>query len=179
MTTHAGITTVEGVAECWSAAVEAAAAGALRVMHPPDPSPARYVSISTDGHYGCAVTDAGDAVCWESGSNVVAPPDPPPGRYVSVSDGGHHTCALTEAGEVVCWGWNNRGQTDAPPGRYAAISAGEFHTCALTMAGEAVCWGRIHSDAPAGRYAAISTGWSENGGSACALTEAGEGGLLG
>ena len=174
-----GITTVEGVAECWSAAVEAAAAGALRVMHPPDPSPARYVSISTDGHYGCAVTDAGDAVCWESESNVVAPPDPPPGRYVSVSDGGHHTCALTEAGEVVCWGWNNRGQTDAPPGRYAAISAGEFHTCALTMAGEAVCWGRIHSDAPAGRYAAISTGWSENGGSACALTEAGRGGLLG
>ena len=171
---HACAITVGGFAECWASGIDAAAYGALSVMRPPDPAPARYVAISTNGYYACVVTDAGEAVCWEAERNVTAPPDPSPGRYVAVSDGTGHTCALTEAGEAVCWGWNNHGQTNVPPGQYTAISAGEFHTCALTEAGEAVCWGRIFPSAPEGTYTAVSTGWYEYGGSACALTEAGE-----
>ena len=168
---HTCAITLDGAAECWSSEVDV---GALDVMHPPDPSPARYAAISTDGPYGCAVTDAGDLACWESERNVTPSPDPAPGPYVSVSDGTSHTCALTEAGEAVCWGLTNHGQTHVPPGEYTAISAGEFHTCALTVTGEAVCWGAIYADAPAGRYAALSAGSPETGGTACALTYAGE-----
>ena len=92
--------------------------------------------------HACALTDSGEAVCWEALHNKSAPPDPPPGRYVAVSDGPFHTCALTDAGEAACWGWNNHGQADVPAGRYTAIAAGYFETCALTESGEAVCWGR-------------------------------------
>ena len=144
------------------------------VMNPPDPSSGAYKAISTYGGYACALTEAGEPVCWESIRNVLPPPDPPPGRYMEVSDGHSHTCALTEAGEAVCWGWNNWGQAEAPPGRYTAISAGEYHTCALTTAGEAVCWGLIRGRPPEGQYKAISTGPSDLGGTACALTESGD-----
>ncbi len=162
--------TTGGLAECWTSGHDAMATGTLRVMRPPDPSPARYVAISSDGDYGCAVTDAGDLHCWESEPNVAAPPDPAPGRYVSVSDGGHHTCALTEAGEVVCWGLNNFGQADAPTGRYTSLSSGELHSCALAETGEPVCWG-LYGRLPEASYAAVIAG----GRSSCALTEAGEG----
>ena len=169
-----GITT-EGSADCWSSGIDAALFGEMNVMMPPEPAPRRYVAISTGPAYGCALTDADEAICWGSQPNVLAPPDPPPGPYVAVSDERSHTCALTEGGDAVCWGWNNQGQGDVPPGRYTAISAGELHTCALTRAGEAVCWGASYVAPPEGRYTAIQTGWSvDDGGEACALTEAGE-----
>ena len=166
--------TAEGKAECRASETPALIYGTLSVMRPPDPSPARYVAISTGGDIGCAVTDAGRIACWEAERNFIARPDPPPGRYVAVSDGTNHTCGLTDAGEAVCWGWNNHGQAEVPPGRYAAISAGEFHTCALTEAGgEAVCWGLISAGPPAGRYVAIGAGGDGYSPSACALTDAG------
>ena len=150
----------------------APAPGQLFVMNPPAPPSGAYKAISARGGYGCALTEAGEPVCWKSVRNVLLPPDPPLGRYLALSDGHSHTCALTEAGEAACWGWNNWGQTEVPAGRYTAISAGGHHTCALTTAGEAVCWGLIPGHPPEGQYKAISTSWSiEGGGTACALTE--------
>ena len=145
-------------------------------MRPPDPAPSRYIAISNGSGYGCALTDAGKAVCWGSQRNVLPPPDPPPGPYVSVSDGRNHTCALTEDAEAICWGWNNHGQASVPTGRYAAISAGEQHTCALTDVGEVVCWGAIYDRTPEGRYTAIHTkwNWADSSHTTCALTDVGE-----
>ena len=185
--------TPDGVVECRAADDFARAYGAFNVMEPPDVSPARYVAISTAaisreadaGAYtevfgcgnnqpvdlcpdedvmACALTDAGEAVCWRSVQHKTAPPDPQPGRYVAVSDGGYHTCALTEEGAVVCWGWNNFGQAGTPSGRYTAVSAGKFHTCALAEGGELVCWGMI-DEPPAGTFTALS----ESETSTCAL----------
>ena len=185
--------TADGLAECRTVGAFARAYGAFDVVDPPDVPPARYVSISmtavsreADAEayaevYGCgnnhpvdlcpdsdvvacALTDAGEAVCWRSIHNKTAPPDPQPGRYVAVSDGGYHTCALTEEGAVVCWGWNNFGQAGTPSGRYTAVSAGKFHTCALAEGGELVCWGLI-DEPPAGTFTALS----ESEASTCAL----------
>ena len=185
--------TADGLAECRTVGAFARAYGAFDVVDPPDVPPARYVSISmtavsreADAEayaevYGCgnnhpvdlcpdsdvvacALTDAGEAVCWRSVQHKTAPPDPQPGRYVAVSDGGYHTCALTEEGAVVCWGWNNFGQAGTPSGRYTAVSAGKFHTCALAEGGELVCWGLI-DEPPAGTFTALS----ESETSTCAL----------
>ncbi len=184
--------TPDGLAECRTVGAFALAYGAFDVVDPPDVSPARYVAISmtevfreADAEayaevYGCgrnepvdlcpdtdvvacALTDAGEAVCWRSIHNKAAPPDPQPGRYVAVSDGGYHTCALTEEGAVICWGWNNFGQAGSPSGRYTAVSAGKFHTCAVAEDGELVCWGLI-DEPPDGKYTALS----ESEASACA-----------
>ena len=93
--------------DSWTGIDEAEIWGELSVMTTPDPSPGRYIRMSSSGDYTCALTQAGEPVCWEAVRNVVPPPHPPPGRYVAVSDGRDHTCALTDAGEAVCWGWNN------------------------------------------------------------------------
>ena len=162
--------TPDGGARCWVTGFDALMTGQLNVWRPPDPAPARYLSISTDGSYACALSDAGDVACWAPERNVVAPPDPPPGRYVAVSDGVDHTCALTEAGEIVCWGWNNESQIDAPPGRYTAISVGEYSECALTVAGEVVCRYPPYPGARDVRHIAVSRGHFQT----CALTESGE-----
>ncbi|MCY4391636.1 MAG: RCC1 domain-containing protein [Chloroflexi bacterium] len=162
-------------------------------MTPPRLTTDRYAAISNSGGRACAITETGEALCWEAVPNVLLPPDPQPGPYVAVSDGRNHTCALTEAGQAVCWGWNNWGQSEAPPGRYTAITAGDSRTCALTEAGDEVCRGDFPSspvhmgyvtcaltdtgeavcrgtDAPTGQYTALAVGWQH----ACALDEAGE-----
>ena len=80
------------------------------------PASADYAAISAGLETACALTAAGEAVCWRSVENKTTAP--PSGRYVAVSDGPEHTCALTGDGEAACWGWNTFGQTEAPPGRY-------------------------------------------------------------
>ena len=141
----------------------------------------RYTAVSQGRNHGCAITDAGAAVC-ASGDRTFAgtlttmhPPDPSPERYAAISVGGEAACALTEAGRAVCWRAVDVKveRPDPPPGRYVAVSDGHGHTCALTDAGEAVCWGRNNygqADVPPGRYIAISAGFADT----CAVTDAGE-----
>ena len=108
---------------------------------PPLKDTAKYAAISADGEHLCAITTAGDAVCW--GYNDHGQVDAPAGKYAAISAGWGHSCAITTAGDAVCWGDNWAGQVDAPAGKYAAISAGGSHSCAITTAGDAVCWGPV------------------------------------
>ena len=147
-------------------------------MSPPAPErDRRYVAVDVGGAYACAVTDTGEAVCWEGVANKVARPAPDSGRYVAVSDGYGHTCGLAADGEAVCWGWNTSGSRMFPAGRYAGISAGDASTCALTEAAGAVCWFPNRLD-PQSRnewiapphYTAVGT----SGYDTCLLTDAGD-----
>lgn len=83
------------------------------------------VSISAGSRHTCAVTSAGELVCWgqstwgQLGISPLSSPSVPvlvnggalTGKTVlSVSAGGAHTCAVTAPGALACWGWNDNGR---------------------------------------------------------------------
>lgn len=145
--------------------------------YPPvaEPPPGPFEAISV-GHRGaCALTPAGEAVCWgENGDGL----EPVAGRYTAISTTPTYTAALTEEGEIAWWGAPERWLPDFPSGRYAAISAASGHSCALTEEGRVVCRGSSFPGEPdAGPFASISAGGHWIGNSTpgvCALTPAGE-----
>jgi len=124
-------------------------------------------AISAGGSHSCALTAAGEVMCWgwnaygQLGNGTVEGSAWPvlvsglAGTTSAISAGSAHTCALDAAGGARCWGYNHSGQlgdgttTDrsTPTGvlglgdGVAAISAGQTHTCARTSAGGAKCWG--------------------------------------
>jgi hypothetical protein len=137
------------------------------------PPSGTFTSVSAGGSHTCALTVAGEAVCWGSDSYGQSTAPANGLTYQEISAGGAHTCALTTAGEAVCWGYDDSGQTMPPANglTYQTISAGDAYTCALTLAGEAVCWGSAPS-LPINAYQSIvATGYY---GPTCALTLAGK-----
>ena len=135
----------------------------------PDAPSGRYAAISVGGGTACALTEAGEAVCWDivSGEEWSAPP----GRYRALTTRDDLTCAVTDEGGIVCWtgdgapvpeNWGDPSR-DAPPGRYTALAMTTGYACTLTEAGEAVCWKEIDwfemPDPPPGRYVAINMGY--------------------
>jgi len=121
-------------------------------------------AASRDSH-SCAVTQAGNALCWgrnhrgQLGNNSTTDRTVPTevsgsGRYVAVGVGEYFSCALTEFGGARCWGDNAFGQLGdgtsaarsipAPVSgtRYfTAMAVGESFACALDGQGHAWCWG--------------------------------------
>ena len=153
--------------------------GGRKRMIPPDPSPDRFVSITSgaatanDDAYACALTATGRTYCWRNEDNKLERPQPPVGGYVGVADGYGHTCGLTADSGIDCWGWNNYGQADAPDGQFKAVSAGYSSSCAVTLEGRLVCWGSIWTDQsshplglPETRYQSVAVGYT----GVCALT---------
>jgi alpha-tubulin suppressor-like RCC1 family protein len=124
-------------------------------------------AITAGGDHACALTNAGDVLCWGNNGNGQlgngtttdhAAPVTVNGlssSVIAITAGGDHTCALTSIGSVLCWGLNFYGQlgdstnTDrATPtaviglsSGMAAIASGGNHTCALTNTGGVLCWG--------------------------------------
>ncbi len=158
-----------------------------------------YTAITVGTSHACALTEDGEAICWDTRSGDVW--DTPPGPYTSIEAVGEDTCALTAGGAIACWpaggGPFREGRPDpsrdAPQGRYQAFSwasdeyyiAGVTHACAVTDGGEAVCWtsqeGESPSwdelalpDLPPEEYTAIDVryaffGWAQESLTVCAL----------
>jgi len=80
------------------------------------------VSISSGGDFNCALTQAGDVMCW--GTNYSGQlgigkefnnSDYPEkikelSNILSISSGSNYACALTKDGAIYCWGDNDFGQ---------------------------------------------------------------------
>lgn len=124
-------------------------------------------SISAGMSHTCAITTAGDALCWGSNSNgqigdgtyTHAPtPVTVPGlekKTASIGPASASTCATTIDGAAYCWGNNNTGQlgdgtlthhlTPNPvtglTSGVVATGGGNNHSCALHSNGSVSCWG--------------------------------------
>jgi alpha-tubulin suppressor-like RCC1 family protein len=115
-------------------------------------------SISTGGSRNCAVTVAGDVLCWgrypPDGHLTPEVVDGLPGPVSLVATGEWRTCAFTRAGNSYCWGDNSDGalgdgtliNRNSPVAVNAlesviSIAVGSFHSCAVTTAGIGKCWG--------------------------------------
>lgn len=130
----------------------------------------QFAAVEAGYFHTCALSTAGRAYCWGSGSYgrlgnggtstqrtpvAVAPPEgePDPLTFASISGGYEFTCGLTIAGKAYCWGRDNAGQ----------LGNGELENQVKPVAVE---------DTPDGatKYASIATGSSHT----CALSTAGK-----
>ena len=180
--------TTAGV-QCWGLIYADTAVSRSEQAHPVTvmQNAADLVQIATSGYHTCALTAAGQVMCWggndggqlgngQSGLGkhsttpvyVVAGKDSstPLTGIVQIADGGRHTCALTAAGEVMCWGWGDRGElgfklidrwsgttsnvpltvktADGKPlSNVVQVTAATrgYHSCALLATGKVMCWG--------------------------------------
>ncbi|MYA52164.1 MAG: hypothetical protein F4X89_01585, partial [Dehalococcoidia bacterium] len=164
-----------------------------------DGPPGVYTDITVGAAHACALTEDGEAVCWDIERGTVW--DTPSGTYTFIEAKGAGTCAITDEGAIVCWASGGgpipEGEADpskdAPPGRYATIGwdtayFGSYF-CALTVEGEAVCWvagddSPTPSEPPAGVFTSIGVwssasffpagGWEHRRRIACATADRGE-----
>jgi alpha-tubulin suppressor-like RCC1 family protein len=118
------------------------------------------VGISVGKTHSCALTQAGDVVCWGKGLDGTGTDHGPQridvgAKATAIASGSSHACALTDAGAARCWGlgeWGRLGYGDGEsrvaPGtdvdvgaKITALSAGHGYTCAVTESSALRCWG--------------------------------------
>ena len=158
--------------------------------------PGTYTDITVGSTHACALTEDGEAVCWDIEGGEVW--DTPPGTYTFIETGGDDTCAITDEGAIVCWargggaipGSVNRldPSSGAPSNRYKELGWANPYACALTEAGSPVCWHpgdpkdiwpTRPPDPPPGTYSSIDVEYFYDGYggqflTACATSDAGD-----
>ena len=173
--------------------IEHTPASATRPALPQSPTydapPGVYTAITVGYLYACALSEDGEAVCWDIESATVW--DIPPGPYTFIDAEGEEVCAITAEGQIVCRSrdWAQWSPDDVPAGRYSAIAMSAGYYCALTVEGKAVCWltnqeRPTPAEPPAGVFTAIgvgssvdyfpSGGWETRRRVACATSETGQ-----
>ncbi|NUP06570.1 MAG: hypothetical protein HOW73_10980 [Polyangiaceae bacterium] len=126
-----------------------------------------WASVTAGLYHTCALTTAGAAYCWGSGSSgEVGTGDPTilgsptPFQVVGgltfsqISAGGSHTCGITPTGALYCWGGNFNGAVGdgTTTNRFAPVPVAEgstfldvatslWATCAVRSDNAVLCWG--------------------------------------
>jgi alpha-tubulin suppressor-like RCC1 family protein len=118
------------------------------------------LSADGDGNNTCALTSAGEVVCWGNGNFVALPVVT---GATAMRNGSGHGCAVMAAGGMKCWGANGAGQlgnrnTTASavavnvidlPGLLVgvtSIATQSTNTCVIPATGRVVCWGAVDPD---------------------------------
>jgi len=126
----------------------------------------------------CALTVAGEAVCW--GTDNWGESSPPPIQFVEVDLGPDYVgCGVSTKQEIACWGLTGY-LSKVPSGSgYSSISVESNYACTLDRVGALLCWGDTSgehedygqvSEAPNGEsFVQVSAGE----GHACALKDDG------
>ena len=105
-----------------------------------------FTSVGVNVDDACALTEAGDAICWFIGDSRVS--TSVTGPFISIASGDGPTCAVTKAGEIQCWdptgqpipAYADDPSRNAPLGVYSTLSYDAGYSCAITVDGKAVCW---------------------------------------
>jgi hypothetical protein len=99
--------------------------------------PGVYTAITVGASYACALTEGGEAVCWDIESAETW--DTPVGVYTFVTAEGGDTCSIAEGGEIACLSRGEDPWTPLGEGtpRYTAV----VDDCGLTEEGAIECWG--------------------------------------
>ncbi|HLT38628.1 MAG TPA: hypothetical protein VK034_20210 [Enhygromyxa sp.] len=168
---------------------------------PVDASQARWVDLSVESEFGCAVERTGSVWCWGRGPAAEMmlrelPPQPASdpmsygvrkwgpasrvemihdARVVSTATG--LACAIVEDGRVRCWGafrWGTQHVYDVPGIASAvALEIGDGESCATLESGELWCWGTDDYGIPRARLgAAVAVTVGDS--IACGLTSQGD-----
>ena len=135
----------------------------------------KLTAIAVGSVHACALTEAGEAVCWvpEQPAAVTGDPwyqrslewyrevdVPPPGPYVAIDAYGTTTCAVRRSGEIVCW---PEPIAPIPEGNFATVSLGE-RNCALDEQKNATCWSHWGVGTFRGPFVAVNAGDAEPAG---------------
>ena len=99
--------------------------------------PGVYSAIAVGTDHACALSEDGEAVCWDIESAEMW--DAPPGSYRFITAEGGDTCSVAEGGEVACLSRGEDPWTPLGEGtrRYVVV----VDDCGLTAAGAIECWG--------------------------------------
>jgi alpha-tubulin suppressor-like RCC1 family protein len=168
---------------------------------PGESSKARWVDVSVESEFGCAVERTGAVYCWGRGpaaemSLRELPPQPGPdptaygvrkwgpasrlelvddARAVSTATG--LACAIVDGGRVRCWGafrWGTQHVYDVPGlAKAVALEISDGESCALLESGELSCWGAADFGIPHTRLAG-TVAMSVSDSIACGLTQQGD-----
>ncbi len=139
--------------------------------------PGVYGAITVGADHACALTEDGEAVCWDIESAQTR--DASPGFFSFITAKGGDTCSITESGEVACLSRGEDPWTPLGEGtpRYTAV----VDDCGLTETGAIECWGVNWEwpDLPSERFVAMGGASKTSGPGAahfhrCALTAAGD-----
>lgn len=168
---------------------------------PSDTGKARWVDVSVESEFGCAVERTGAVYCWGRGPAAEMnlrelPPQPgadptaygvrkwgPASRLELVDDAravstaSSLACAIVEGGRVRCWGafrWGTQHVYDVPGiAKAVALEISDGESCATLENGELWCWGVDEFGIPRTRLAnAVAVSVSDS--IACGLTQQGD-----
>jgi alpha-tubulin suppressor-like RCC1 family protein len=161
-------------------------------------SKARWVDLSVESEFGCAVERTGSVYCWGRGPSAEMelrelPPQPtaepmaygvrkwgPASRVELVHDARKIStasglaCAIVEDGRVRCWGafrWGTQHVYDIPGiSKAVDIDIGDSESCATLESGELWCWGADEFGVPRPRLDGVIA-VSVGDSIACGLTQ--------
>lgn len=168
---HTCAVTVSGAAKCWGrndSGQIGDSSFTLRSLPADVTGLGSGVALINSGYFhSCAITDAGEALCWggngagelgnsnmPTDSNVPVPVTGLDSGVTDISGNDAHTCATTAGGGVQCWGYDFDGQLgngNSPDSDFPvnvqglngliAVATGNLHACAINTNGALQCWG--------------------------------------
>jgi alpha-tubulin suppressor-like RCC1 family protein len=168
---------------------------------PDTPDKPRWVDLSVESEFGCAVERTGSVYCWGRDSSAdmglrELPEQPPVDPMVygarkwgpasrleliddarRVSTSTSQACAVVEDGRVRCWGavrWGSPHVYDVPGITGATdLEIGDGESCALLEANELWCWRAEEFGVPRARLDAVAA-MTIGDNIGCALTKSGD-----